>query len=611
MQNILLVMPRITYAINDWNIPPVGILYVSASMKKAGLPVYTLNLNTEDGDVESIVQSEITANDIGIVCTGDLVVNYKAVQEVVDAAKAVSTSIKTIIGGGLVTHSPEEAMEIIENADFGVIGEGEITDAELIKAICEGTDLNDVDGIIYRKEDGLCKTKKRKEIENLDELPWPDYEGFRYFELLKKHSDNGKLSAPLTTSRSCPFNCTFCSKSGGEKYRQRSLDSIFEEMDYLISEYGVAEIFLNDELFADKLQRVEEFCERIKERHIEWYVMMRISKKITHKLLNKMKEAGCIGIFYGLESADDAVLRSMRKGITVDSMLEVLKMTNEEGLNVRGGFIFGDTVETCESAERTLNWVQQHINLLGNVTISPIVLYPGSALYDSAVRMGKIENEKEHILKGCPLVNVSSMDEEDYKELIGFKLPEFTAKFRKIFSDRLIEELHEEIIADNKDYNHYFICRKCGQKISHRIAPTDMFQKHTACVNCGEKYDFFPNILYFETFEEKITNKLAQDNIAIWGAGETLNCLYECNTFFRENNVPVIDSDPYKQEKGFYGKKVYKPEETAGLDIDTVICCVGNVAYNHIRKNITTNYPNIKQVLWINDIGLKEIGEQR
>ncbi len=249
-KNILLVLPRVPGALEIWNVPPIGILYVSSSLKKQGFNVYTLNLMLSDEPITDIIKEKIQEFNIDVIGTGDLVLNYRAVKEVIDAAKDFKPDIVTIIGGGLVTHSPKEAMKIINNADYGIIGEGEFSMGELIFALENNDDISKVKGIIYRSHEELICTETRVDIENLDSLPFPDYEGFDYFEFSKKLSVNGKIDALLTTSRSCPFNCTFCSSSGGSKYRQRSLDNIFEELEYLNKPYkalggnGTVEVML-------------------------------------------------------------------------------------------------------------------------------------------------------------------------------------------------------------------------------------------------------------------------------------------------------------------------------------------------------------------------------
>lgn len=605
---VLLVMPKVPYAINDWNIPPVGIAYVSSSMKKMGIEVHNLNLSLSKYETKEAIERAIEEFQIDIVATGDLVVNYKAVKEIVDVAKNYAPRIITIIGGGLVTHSPIDAMKLIENADYGVIGEGEVTDGELVKVLGTGGDVSKVDGIIYRSGDEFVITEPRKEIEDIDTIPWPDYEGFQYFELIKRFAVDGKITAALTTSRACPFQCTFCSTSGGRKYRQRSLDSIFEELDYLITQYGVSEIFLNDELFAVNEGRVSEFCERIAQYHIDWHVMLRIGKHIQLPLLKKMREAGCLGVCYGLESADDGVLKSMRKGTTVEEMLRVLTITKKAGINVRGGFIFGDSAETCETAQKTMDWIEEHVELLENVSISPIVLYPGSALYDKAVKRNIISNTTEFIAQGCPLKNVSDhMTDEEYYQLVSYKIPDFSARYRyKIAMFHKRDLLESVDLDDGVSYHHRFTCRRCGKVDDRKIYPGALFQYHVVCKECGEKYDLFPNYIFFSQHEKEITDILKNEGTAIWGVGETTQVLYNCNAYLRENDVLIFDSNPYKQEKGFYGKKVYSPEKINEHPVDTIICSVGNVNYLYIKKYVQENLKQIERVVWINNILLEE-----
>ena len=602
-KQVLLVMPKVPYAINDWNIPPVGILYVSSYMKKMGISVHCLNLCICEEEPMAALRRTIQEKHIDIVATGDLVVNYPAVKEIVDCAKEVSRDIVTIIGGGLVTHSPEEAMRLIPNADYGVIGEGELTDSELVLALEQGRNPAEIEGIIYRYGTELCKTVPRAVIDDLDALPWPDYEGFDYFEIARRYSEDGKLTAPLTTSRSCPFQCTFCSTSGGGKYRQRSLDSIFSEMQYLIEHYHVKEFFLNDELFAVNGERVHTFCQRIAPLRVKWHVMLRIGKHIQLELLRQMYEAGCVGVFYGLESADDSILKSMKKtGVTQAEMLRVLEITKEAGLIVRGGFIFGDTQETLESAEYTMNWIEAHVDLLENVTISPIVLYPGSALYERAVQSGKIPDTVQFIRDHCPLVNSSErMDDEAYQVLVNEKVPAFAARYRTGIAKRHRAKLNERITPEQESrrYRHDFCCEQCGHDIREYIYPTGMFQYHTQCPHCGKRYDLFPGLVMLQQYERAFSDILSMEGCVIWGMGESAQDVYYNNAYFRDaEDLILIDSNPAKQKAGFHGKKVMSRENLSTVKCETVLCFTGNTNYQGIYKNIEEKGSSVK-VIWL------------
>ncbi len=609
-KQVLLVMPKVPYAINDWNIPPVGILYVSSYMKKMGISVHCLNLCICEESPMVVLKRTIQEKHIDIVATGDLVVNYLAVKEIVDCAKEVSKKITTIIGGGLVTHSPEEAMQLIPNADYGVIGEGEITDSELVLALEENQDPAEVRGIIYRNGAELCKTLPREVINDLDSLPWPDYEGFDYFEIARRYSENGKLTAPLTTSRSCPFQCTFCSTSGGGKYRQRSMDSIFEELQYLVDCYHVEEFFLNDELFAVNGERVHAFCQRITPIGIKWHVMLRIGKHIQLELLREMYDAGCVGVCYGLESADDSILASMKKtGVTQKEMIRVLEITKEAGLMVRGGFIFGDTMETMETAEYTMNWMEEHIDLLENVSISPIVLYPGSELYKRAVESKKIPDTVQFIREHCPLVNSSErMDDETYQVLVNEKVPAFAARYRTKTALWHREKFKERITPEQRGrrYRHDFSCEKCGFDIVEYIHPTGMFQHHTQCPHCGKRYDLFPGLVMLQQYEKSFSELLHRKGCVIWGMGESAQDVYYNNAYFRNSEeLSLIDSNPDKQKAGFHGKKVMAPSILSEIECETILCFTGTINYQSIYKIVENANKNMVKVIWLYDILLE------
>lgn len=598
-KEVLLVMPNVPCGHKEWPVPPIGIPYISAYMKKAGISVHCLNLCICENPMD-VLKETIQEKNIDIIATGDLVVNYKEVKEIIDCAKSVSSNVITMIGGGLVTHSPEEAMRLIPNADYGVIGEGEVTDCELVLALQNGHDPAQVPGIIYRKGTVLCQTVPRPAIDDLDALPWPDYEGFDYFETAKRYSGDGIIAAPLTTSRSCPFHCTFCSTSGGEKkYRQRSLDSVFEELQFLVDRYHVQEIFLNDELFAVNEDRLHKFCQRISPFRLKWYVFLRIGKHIRLELLNEMREAGCVTVLYGLESAHDGILKSMKKGISQKEMLRVLEITKKAGLGVRGNFIFGDTQETLETAEYTMEWVEQHADLMESVSFAPITLYPGSELYDRAVKLGKISDKVKFIENQCPLVNSSEqMSDQEYWLLVNEKIPSFAARYHRKITIHNRERLGENIIPDiqNGQYLHELYCEQCGAKIIERLHPISMFQHHVSCPNCGKQYDLWPGLVMLQQYEKNFFEQLQKVGGVIWGLGENAQDVYYNNCYFRESQEFIlIDGRESKQKTGFHGKAVKSPKFLSTIDADCVVCFTSDVNLFDIRKNLE-------------DFGIKAIG---
>ena len=288
-------------------------------------------------------------------------------------------------------------------------------------------------------------------------------------------------------------------------------------------------------------------------------------------------------------------------------MLRVLTITKQVGINVRGGFIFGDSAESLDSAMNTMRWIEEHVELLENVSISPIVLYPGSQLYNRAVSKGVIKDTEEFIKQGCPLRNVSNyMSDEEYNRLVNYIIPEFSAGYRQKIAKIHVEKLHEEVrINETRSmYSHRYICKKCGNEDIRNIYPGSLFQYHIVCKKCNEKYDLFPNYVFFMQHEEEISDILKEEGTVIWGAGETAQVLYNCNDFFKNSDIPVYDSNLYKQKQGFYGKKVLDPDEIDAAKVKRIVCCVGNVNYQFIRKLVNEKRMGIKVVL-INEILLE------
>jgi len=421
--NVLYIIPRYrTYGMEGHYVMPMGILYVSAYVKRSGIAnVYTLNLNHESGEEYDILQSYITKNNIDFVGLGGLSGEYSDIFRVVSYVRKIDHNVIIQVGGGIMTADPMVTMQAMPDVDFGIIGEGEQTSVELIDAIARGLDVTSVNGIIYRGENGLKITNRRVEIDDLDTLPLPDYEGFNYAEYLRMNpdlSDEGKKYSQVSVigGRSCKYNCTFCFHPSGSKYRQRSLDSIFSEIDYLVKNYDISYIALREELFATDNERVRQFCERVSAYDFDWSIQLRIDS-INPELVDLLKNTRCRYLFVGVESADDRVLKSMRKGITLAQIEQALDMLRDAGLNSRSGVIFGDTVETFETAMFTLDWFKKNYTKY-RMFVDMIIAFPGSVLYRRACDSGVIPNPVEFLKDGCPIVNVSQMNDAEFATLV-------------------------------------------------------------------------------------------------------------------------------------------------------------------------------------------------
>lgn len=421
--NVLYVIPRYkTYCMANHYVMPLGILYVSAYVKRAGVAnIHTLNLNHEEGEEYEILASYITEHQINVVGVGGLSGEYTDISRMAQFVKRINKEILVVVGGGIMTADPEITMKAIPEVDFGIIGEGELTMTELLISLSTRNNVEQVDGLIIRKNKKLLMTHKRTEILDIDSLPFPDYEGFKYGEYLRDNpdmSDEGKKYSQVSVigGRSCKYNCTFCFHPSGTTYRQRSLDSIFAEIDYLVEHYDISYIALREELFATDNRRVADFCERMEKYDFDWSIQLRIDS-INKELVDLLKGTRCRYVFVGVESANNEVLKSMRKGITLEQIEKALDMLSDAGLNSRSGVIFGDTVETYETAMFTLDWFQKNRNRY-RMFVDMIIAFPGSTLYKRACLSGVIPDPVKFLQDGCPIVNVSQMDNRQFADLV-------------------------------------------------------------------------------------------------------------------------------------------------------------------------------------------------
>ena len=333
--NFLLIAPRYIQWLGQYYEFPIGLAYISSALKTEGYQVTCLNLNHYDGTVESLIEKSIKEHQIDIVCTGGLSIHFNKIKLILNVVKAIDPNIMSILGGGIISSDPHTIMNALK-PDFGVIGEGEVTIRELASCLDRPAYYETIEGLVYFNQNGsLIKNPARKPIKNLGTIPYPDYQGFEIETYLARQMPNDEYHMypfdnprviPVTASRSCPYKCTFCYHPLGNVYRQRPLDDLFDEIELLKSRYQVNILSIVDELFSINDERIEEFCARIKSLNLRYLVQMRVDS-VNTSTLKMLKNSGCIAISYGLESASNTILKSMKKFTTLSMIEKTLALT--------------------------------------------------------------------------------------------------------------------------------------------------------------------------------------------------------------------------------------------------------------------------------------------
>jgi anaerobic magnesium-protoporphyrin IX monomethyl ester cyclase len=310
------------------------------------------------------------------------------VERIAGLIKEIDRDIKIIAGSFHPTFCPDEVMQN-PDIDFIVGGEGEIPLLRLVKELKKDSPKwETVPGIHYRDRDGQVRNNPDgAPINNLDELPLPardlvlncDYDRYRL------HS--------ISTARGCPYTCSFCADRSfwGGRVRRRSVENVIEELRTLKDTYKIKYVDIVDGTFTYDRKYLQAFCNGVIDQklNIEWRCTARYDN-LDEELLQLMKKANCSGMYLGLESGSNRVLKSIDKRETVEEIIEVSKKINDSGILSATSVLLGLPDEGKEDIEATLKLMKKLKTDIFDV--NSYIPLPGTPLYDSMS-----EEEKKNI----------------------------------------------------------------------------------------------------------------------------------------------------------------------------------------------------------------------
>jgi len=278
------------------------------------------------------------------------------------------------------------AEKMLEVVDIVARYEYDFTLAELAHKMEKGKSIEDVKGISF-KDDGVIHNPDRpfSTSQDLDSLPFVS-------KVYKKHLDtydyflNYSLypMVQIFTGRGCPYKCIFCSwpqSFMGRKYRMRSIENILDEFEWIENNLPVKEVFIEDDTFTISKKKVKEFCEGYQDRGLEvnWSCNARVDT-LDLDTMKEMKKANCRFLIVGFESADNCILKNIKKGFTVEQARKFAKNVKKAGLLLHADFIIGLPGETKEIIEKTRSFIKEIKPEQLQVSVcSP---FPGTELYE-------------------------------------------------------------------------------------------------------------------------------------------------------------------------------------------------------------------------------------
>ena len=423
MKSILLINPPNSELIRSpgYFLIPLSLAYLAGSSRLvATTNILDLNVakkkfflsgNAGEFSYVEVVEKEIRRllpDFVGITClfSGQIEMVFK----IVDAVKSANPSSTIILGGMHPTIFHTEILSNCPNVDAVVIGEGENTLKKMLTI--ESDNWGSIAGLAFRNQQKqIIVNTKTPFVENLDELAPPAYDLFN-FEDYKLDSSgwyNPKklvigTSAPILTSRSCPFKCSFCGMGlvMGTKFRSRSAEGVFREIEYLYRAHNVRYFNIMDDNFTLDKKRILRICKSIIDSKLDISFDLpngTMTASLDDDVIDALAEAGFAYCFLAIESGSDFIRNKvMNKHLSEETIIRVANSFRKyPNIHLAAFFIMGMPEETKTTLDETYELIEKLD--LDSFKMSVATPFPGTKLFEQCQHNNLfVNNFKDHSL---------------------------------------------------------------------------------------------------------------------------------------------------------------------------------------------------------------------
>ena len=394
---IYLVQPPIGGVSGDCS-PPVGLLALGATLEKDGHKphVVDLNLASKQGKIDArkslrtqFVQALPKRSSlIDLIGVSPWSYNFEISMEFVEAVKRKHPHAPIVVGGPHATFVDQDMLHEFRDIDFVLRDEGDHTFPRLVRAIENGarpSELALIPGLTWRRGSEVVKNLSGPVVEDLDALPYPLYD-------LVDARDYIERSPVLVieAGRGCPYNCNFCSTTNmfQRRYRVKAPGRLLDEVEWLQKKTGHRRFeLLHDNLVASK-PYVLELCSEIRKRRLDfaWSCTSR-TDNMDEELAEAMFLAGCVSVFYGVESLSEERQAWTGKKLKPPLVEEAIRTTGRYHMTPGVGIIVGFPDETPEEFDATvgtaLRWTSDP-SIRAEISTAALRFYPGADLFGQA-----------------------------------------------------------------------------------------------------------------------------------------------------------------------------------------------------------------------------------
>ncbi len=357
-RKILLINPphtAIGSRIPKEQLPPLGLLSVGGPLIDAGFAVQLLDAEFGPMPFDDIIAQALAAEP-AIIMMGHSgsTSAHDTIMRIAAALKAARPTLSIVYGGVYPTYHWSDVMRDYAQVDCIVRGEGERTATELIKAMVAGADLANVDGIAFRRNGEVIGTPAAQMIACLDDyrVGWELIDHARY-------SYWGNMRAVVVQfSRGCPYQCSYCGQRGfWTQWRHRDPVKFAKELARLHREHGVELINFADELPTGSRKAWKAFLEALISEDVNLTLVgsTRTGDIVRDAdILHLYKKAGVVRFLLGIESYDEAMLKTIKKGGSTSEDQQAIRLMREHGIISMATYVVGFEEETDADYWRSL-----------------------------------------------------------------------------------------------------------------------------------------------------------------------------------------------------------------------------------------------------------------
>ncbi len=393
--------------------PFEGPSVIAAVLKGLGFEAVILDQRA-DFDPQSLAGG--TLKNLDIVAFTTYEDSFPYLKRAIEIAKEEEPQRPVILGGPLVTSVPGLIMENTQ-ADYAVIGEGELTIIELMDFLIkkkESLPEESIKGLAWKDKEGKVKLNSRRaQMRNLDAVPIQDLTAW---PAVRETGEAPEIY--MTSSRGCSGHCSFCFRAM-PLLSYKSPQRVRRELQYL-KKYKYRFTWWSDLTFVEDKKRVHQLMEEaFNGIDFRWSCFTRVDG-VDLPVLEHMRDKGCDIVMYGFESITNEILDYFRKKVTDNQIIKAIMVTREAGLKVGGLFIIGGPGETRGSLQRVIDFSKEFKEVTRVKYLSAL---PGTFLYYDALKKGIIKDElkhlyflsREHSVEEDEFLNFCNLSEEELR----------------------------------------------------------------------------------------------------------------------------------------------------------------------------------------------------